>query len=293
MGSIAIALEKGLKMEFAKEWNAMLKSPEMDVIKAVATVLPSNSDLEEYGMLGDIPTAREWLGDREAAALAEYDYTIKNKNWESSVGIDQNDIDDDKYGLIMERVRAMPGALIAHRQEMLEDLFAAGTTDLAYDGSAFFANRTSPNDNLLAGNGADTVAHIQTDILAVFAAMYNFTSNTGRHLRIKLDTIVCPVEIYGLVMEAVTEVQGATSKNVSSTIIKNVIPLPGQSDTTDWYGLCTSNSLKPVILQTRKEPKPEIDDTQVKRNRKYVFGADGRSNAGYGFPQLAVQMVNS
>jgi len=293
MGSIAIALEKGLKMEFAKAWNAMLKSPEMDLVKAVATVLTSNSDLEKYGWLGDIPAVREWLGDREAGALAEYDYTITNKNWESSIGIDRNDIEDDKYGMIMERVRAMPRALVEHRWEMIEDLFAAGSTGLAYDGSAFFANRTSPNDNLLAGNGADTVAHIQTDILAVFAAMYNFTSDTGRHLRIKLDTIVCPVEIYGLVMEAVTEVQGATSKNVSSTIIKNVIPLPGQSDTTDWYAACTSHRMKPFILQTRKEPKPVLDDTQVKRNRKYVFGADGRSNAGYGFPQLAAKVVNS
>ena len=291
MGSIAIALEKGLKMEFAKEWNAMLKSSEMDVIKALATVLPSNSDLEKYGMLGDIPTAREWLGDREVAALAEYDYTIKNKNWESSVGIDQNDIDDDKYGMIMEQVRAMPGALIAHRQEMLEDLFAAGTTDLAYDGSAFFANRTSPNDNLLAGSGADTVAHIQTDILAAFAAMYNFTSDTDRQLRIKLDTIICPVEIYGLVMEAVTEVQGQTSKNVPSTIIKDVIPLPGQSDTTDWYGLCTTQTLKPFILQTRRDAKPDMIDN--KGERELVFFAEGRSNAGYGFFQTAVKVVNS
>jgi len=291
--SIAIALEKGLKMEFARAYNAMLKSPEADQIKQVATVIPSDSDQEKYGWLGDIPTVREWIGPKHVADLAEYDYTIKNKNWETAIGIDRNDVNDDKYAMIMERVRAMPGAVTDHRWEMIEDLFANGTTGLSYDAEAFFANRTSPNDNLLAGNGGDSKAHIQTDILAMFAAMYNFTSNTGRQLRIRLDTIVCPVEIYGLVMEAVTAVQGQTTANVPATIIKNVIPLPGQADTTDWYGICTTKSLKPFILQGRENPAPVFDDTHVKMDRQYVFSAEGRSNAGYGFHQLAAKMVNT
>lgn len=291
--SIAIALEKGLRIEYAKAYDAMLASPEYDLIKAVAMIVKSTSDQEKYGWLGDIPAVREWLGDKHAGDLAEYDYTIKNKNWETSIGVDKNDVDDDKYDMIMGRVREMPLALLFHRWEMIEDLLVNGTTGLSYDGSAFFADRTAPNDNLLAGTGGDTVAHVQADILTAYAAMYNFTSDTGRHLRLKMDAIACPVEIYGLVMEAVTEVQGATSKNVAATLIKTVIPIPGLSDTTDWYGLCTNRQLKPLILQTREEPKPVLDEAQVKRNRKYIFSADGRSNAGYGFHQMAVKVVNS
>jgi len=291
--SIEIALEKGLRIEYAKAYDAMLKSPESDLIKAVAMIVKSTSDQEKYGWLGDIPAVREWLGDKHAGDLAEYDYTIKNKNWETSIGIDRNDVNDDKYGMIMARARAMPEAILAHRWALIEDLLANGATDLAYDGSTFFANRTAPNDNLLGGTGGDTVAHIQADILSAYAAMYNFVSDTARKLRLKLDTIICPVEIYGLVLEAVTEVQGSATKNVPSMFIKTVIPVPGLSDTTDWYGLCTNRGLKSLILQTREEQKPVLDDTQVKRNRKYVFSAEGRSNAGYGFFQMAVKMVNS
>jgi len=293
MGKIAIALEKGLQIAYHQAYSDMIKSPEYDLIKRVAMMTRSTSDQEKYGWLGDVPAVREWLGDRLAGKLSEYDYTIKNKNWETSIGIDRNDIEDDKYDMIMTRVRDMPWAILAHRWEMIEDLLVNGTTDLSYDGSAFFADRTAPQDNLLAGNGADTVANIQTDIKAAYAAMYNFQSDTGRAMRLKMNAIACPVEIYALMLEAVTSVQGEATKNVSSMFIDTVIPMPNLSDTTDWYGLCTNRQLKPLILQTRREPEPTLDDTNVKNNRKMVFGADGRSNAGYGFHQMAVKMVNS
>lgn len=287
----SIALERGLKIAFQKAYADLINSPEFDMIKAIAMMAPSTNSSEKYGWLGDVPSVVEWLGEIKTKELAEYDYTITNKNWSSGIKIDRNSLDDDQYGMLMERVRELPRALLEHRWEMIEDLFADGTTDEAYDGSAFFADRTAPNDNLLAGSGGDTVAHIQTDILSTYAAMYNFTSNEGRKLRIKLDTIVCPVEIYGLVLEAVTEVQGSATKNVPSVFIKNVIPLPGQTDTTDWYGVCTTRAIKPFILQTRKEPTPVM--VENKKSREIDFFAEGRSNAGYGFPQLAVKVVNT
>lgn len=285
-----IALERGLKIAFQKAYGDLIKSPEFDLIKQVAMIAPSNNASEKYGWLGDVPAVQEWLGEIKAKELSEYDYTITNKNWQTGIEIDKNSLDDDQYGMIKERINEMPRAILEHRWEMIEDLFASGTTDTAYDGSAFFADRDSPNDNLLAGNGV-TVDNIQTDIVSAYAAMYNFTSNTGRALRLKMDTIVCPVEIYAAVLEAVTAVQGQTSANVPAMLIKNVIPLPGQDDTTDWYGLCTSRAIKPFILQTRQEPKAELD--WQKKNRQMTFFAHGRSNAGYGFPQLAIKMVNS
>ena len=289
--SLAIGLEKGLQMAFGKAYGELIKSPEFDLIKAVAMMAPSTGASEKYGWLGDVPAVQEWLGEIKAKELAEYDYTIKNKDWQTAISIDKNSIKDDQYGMIMQRIPEMPRAILEHRWEMVEDLFAAGTTGLSYDGSAFFASRTAPNDNLLDGTGVSTKATIQADILSVFAAMYNFTSDTGRALRLKLDTIVCPVEIFAAVVEAVTAVQGQTTANVPATIIKNVIPLPGQSDTTDWYGLCTTRSIKPFILQTREEPQSELDEQKL--NKQMVFFAHGRSNAGYGFHQLAVKVVNS
>ncbi len=291
--SMAIVKEKGLQIAFHQAYSAMLNSPDYALIGQVAQLIPSTHDQEKHGWLGDVPQVKEWLGDKEVADLAEYDYTIKNKDWYTAIGIDRNDIDDDKYGMILTRVRDMPQAILAHRYEMVEDLLVNGTTNLAYDGSAFFASRTAPNDNLLDGNGADTVAHLRTDIAAAYAAMYNFASDTGRPFRLRMNVIACPIEIYWLMVEAVTGVQGEQTKNVAAMFIDRVIPVPGLADTTDWYGLCTNRNLKPLILQTRKDPTPVLDQTQVGRNRKLIFSAEGRSNAGYGLFQMAVKVVNS
>lgn len=42
---------------------------------------------------------REWIGEREVQALAAYDYLIKNKKFEMTIGVPRDDIEDDKYGV--------------------------------------------------------------------------------------------------------------------------------------------------------------------------------------------------
>lgn len=287
-----VALEKGLRVEYNKAYKAMLASPEFKLIAAFATAVPSNSNSEKYGWLGDLPIVKEWLGEKTAGGLQDYDYSIANKDWYTAVGIDRNEIEDDKLGAIIPRIQGMPQALLAHRWEMIEDLLVNGATGLAYDAAAFFSNRAAPNDNLLAGTGT-TVAQIQADIATAYAAMYNFESDTGRKLRFKMNGIACPVELYATFLEATTVVQGAATFNPAAQFIDSVVPIPGLADANDWYGLCTGLPLKPLILQTRKEPTPVLDDTQVKSNRKLIYSAEGRSNAGYGFFEMAVKVVNA
>ena len=56
----------------------------------VATVVPSTSESETYAWLGDIPGMREWIGEREIQNLSGSAYTIKNKDFELTVGVDRN-----------------------------------------------------------------------------------------------------------------------------------------------------------------------------------------------------------
>ena len=46
---------------------------------------------------------REWIGDREIQNLSASDYTIKNKDYELTVGVDRNDIEDDTLGIYNHR----------------------------------------------------------------------------------------------------------------------------------------------------------------------------------------------
>lgn len=58
-----------------------------------------------------------------------------------------------------------------------------------------------------------------------------------------------------------------------------------------WYLLDTSRVLKPLILQRRRDyafvSKTSLTDDRVFYQNEYVFGADGRLNAGYGLWQQA------
>ena len=93
----------------------------------VATVTPSTTDSETYAWLGDIPGMREWIGDREIQNLTASDYTIKNKDFELTVGVDRNAIEDDKIGLYNPSVQMLGQSAAAHPDELIFALLAGST----------------------------------------------------------------------------------------------------------------------------------------------------------------------
>lgn len=60
---------------------------------------------------------------------------------------------------------------------------------------------------------------------------------------------------------------------------------------TPWFLLDVNRALKPIILQKRKDfefvAKTRIDDDHVFMNKEFIYGADARGNAGFGFWQFA------
>ncbi|MDD9731197.1 Mu-like prophage major head subunit gpT family protein [Mameliella sp. AT18] len=65
----------------------------------------------------------------------------------------------------------------------------------------------------------------------------------------------------------------------------------GGGSGTGWYLLDTRRALKPLILQKRKDFKfvslDREQDQNVFMNKEFVYGADARANAGFGFWQMA------
>jgi phage major head subunit gpT-like protein len=181
---------------------------------------------------------------------------------------------------------------------LVADLIANGDSNLAYDGNAFFADR-STNDNLLSGSGT-TVANLQTDISTARSTMMQFESDQGRVMGLMPDTIVCPPQLETAFLEAVRAVtygSDAGSTGIGYNPIAafgfNVIPLPELSDANDWYIFATQYPLKPFIFQSRKAPVGVLDETEVNRNRKLYYSAEMRGNAGYGFYQMAIKVTNT
>lgn len=65
----------------------------------------------------------------------------------------------------------------------------------------------------------------------------------------------------------------------------------GGGSGTPWFLVDDSRALKPIILQVREDfnfvAKDDPRDDNVFMQRKYIYGVDGRRNAGYGLWQLA------
>jgi phage major head subunit gpT-like protein len=69
-----------------------------------------------------------------------------------------------------------------------------------------------------------------------------------------------------------------------------VVPQLAGKDSA-WYLLCTTRPIKPLIYQQRKKAAfvslTSDTDINVFMRKKYLYGADSRGNAGYGFWQMA------
>jgi phage major head subunit gpT-like protein len=108
----------------------------------IATLVPSNTASENYGWLGQFPRLKEWLGDKAIGNMSAQTYSIINKDYESTIGVDRNNLEDDQYGFYSTLFQEMGFAAATHPDELVFSLLAQGhTNDLgtAYDGQNFFS----------------------------------------------------------------------------------------------------------------------------------------------------------
>lgn len=105
----------------------------------IATLVSSTTGEEKYGWLGQLPRIREWIGDRQVQNLALHDYSIKNKDFELTLGLDRNEIEDDKFGVYTPVLEEYGRATAVHPDEQVYGLAQNAFTELCYDKAPFFS----------------------------------------------------------------------------------------------------------------------------------------------------------
>ena len=255
----------------------------------IATVVPSTTDAETYAWLGDIPGMREWVGDREIQNLSGSDYTIKNKDFELTVGVPRNSVEDDKIGLYNPSIQMLGESAAMHPEELVYGLLASGFTAKCYDGKAFFAT-----DHDVAGK---SVSNKLTDKLSADAyktaraMMLNYKNSKGRSLGLVPDLLVVPPALEAAARDIlVADYVSGTKNTMQGTADIHVEPR--LTSDTAWFLLATKRPIKPLIYQQRKKAKfvSITDETSpnVFMSKKFLYGADSRGNAGFGFWQMGV-----
>lgn len=294
----------GLLTNFRAIFNVELSAADaLGLYSKIATVFPSTGDKETYAWMGATPSMSEWKDQRILRALAAHDYTLTNKHYEATLEVDRDTLEDDKYGLITPRIQGLARAAIRYFDEKVFTLLDDGESEKGYDTDYyFFANTrvigSSANiDNIIDGNYSDSADEIRAGIAAVLVRMRAFQDERGKPLNLVPDTIVCS-GLMEMPIKAALQPAVAGTARPENEVVKNIVVSPWiDADTDDWFFLCTTGEVKPIILQLRKKPEmASLDDPKseyVFLNNKFLYGVDSRFEVGFGDPRTAVLVHNT
>lgn len=212
------SLQQGFNAAFRQGFGTV--KPSWDL---VAMRVPSSTKTENYGWMKDLPGMREWVGQRVIHNLESAAAQLTNKHYEHTIGVDADDIEDDRLGIYSTLFAQQGEVVAAHPDSLVWGLLGTGFATTGFDGQYFF----------------------DTDHVGYTAAGAETSwSNTG-----------------------------------------------GGSG-AQWFLMDLSRAyLKPLIFQERKLAEfvtlNRSNDKNVFMERQYLFGADARYVAGFGFHQLA------
>jgi len=284
---ISRLLEAGLKTIF---FEAYEKTPVY--YERIATVVPSTRDREVYAWLGSLPRMREWTDERVPKGLLEHEFTIVNKNWELSIAIDKNALEDDQYGQIKARVAQMGEEAKRHIDEIVFGLLSGGFDLPCYDGKNFFSDEHKEGESPEQSNLGTDALSVDT-FSEARSIMMRLVDDRGKPMGIVPDTLVVPPELEETARVILASDFYHSGNSTKSNPWKNsaeLIVTPYLSDTNNWFLLCTARAVKPMILQMRKEVEFSALEGQSERGffrREYVYGAEARYNVGFGMWQFA------
>ncbi|MGX7911128.1 Mu-like prophage major head subunit gpT family protein [Klebsiella pneumoniae] len=281
----------GLKKTFQ---NAFDQTP--NDWQQIAMVVPSSTKEENYAWLSRFPKMREWVGEKVVKALEGFSYTIRNKDWETTIEVDRNDVEDDTMMGYAQEAQGAGQSAAELPADIIGRLLSGGFTNFCYDGQYFFDTDHPVGKGVASNKGtkalsAATLAAAQASFGAARAAMRNFKDDEGESLRIQPGLLVVPPALEDIANYLMTADRFPdNTPNIYKGTAK-VLVWPGLATDTEWYLFDVSKTVKPLVYQERKKPvfveQTNMDSDDVFLMKKYKFGAEARSNGGYGFWQMA------
>jgi len=259
-------------------------------------LVPSGSGQNDYAWLSRFPKMQRWLGDKVLKALAAFKYTIVNEDWEATVEVDRNDIQDDNVGMYEPQARDAGFSARQLPDEIDAELKNGAFASDCYDGQYFY-----DDDHSVAGASASNLgtAALSAATTAAAAASYgaarlaimSFTDDEGRPLALIPDLLEVPpaLEATGkLILEndKFTDESPNPYKGTAKLLVN-----PRLTSSTAWFLHVTNRPLKPFIYQERQAPVFVEQTTQesdsVFMRKKFRFGAEARAAGGYGLWQMS------
>jgi phage major head subunit gpT-like protein len=265
--------------------------------KATAMEIPSTGASEDYAWLSRFPAWRKWIGEKYVKLLEAGKYTAINEDWETTIAVDRNDVEDDRLGIYNIQAQSA-GDSAGELNDIIVDALKNGAfTNPCIDGQYFYdtdheVNGASVSNKLTAVLSSATPAAAAASYGAARQAILKFTDDEGMPLRLVPDTLEVPPALEAIANKLMTaDKLDDNSPNPYKGTAK-VLLNPALTSDTVWFLHVTTKVVKPFIVQMRKRPtfvsqtSPDNDDVFMKK--EFKFGAEARATGVYGFWQLSV-----
>lgn len=267
-----------------------------------AMLVPSGSSQNNYDWLDRFPRMRKWIGDKVIKALKANQYVIVNDDFEATVGVRRNDIEDDNLGIYAPMAQDAGFSAKQLPDEIVSDLKNGAFANKCYDGQYFYDTDhpvtnaagavQSVSNKLTTALSAATLAAATASYGAARQAIMKMTDNEGRPLGLVPDTLEVPPALEAVANLICTNPKLADNGPNPFMGTAKVLVNPRLTSDTAWFLHCTTRPVKPFVYQQRKAPvfvqqiNPDADD--VFSRGEYKFGAEARAAGGYTFWQMSV-----
>lgn len=262
----------------------------------VCNVIPSDGKDEAYGMLGNAPGIREWLGDRQFKELRAGTFTIENKHWESSLLIKKTDIADDRMGMYGPLMEDLAVEASYHPDELFFTMLVNGESNVCFDGQYFFDTDHSWGDSgsqsndltyAAASTTIPTAAEFKAAFTAARTAMLKYKNDQGKLLNRPITTglknllVIVNPDFEQIAKDALlATLSGGGNSNIVVDV-PEIVSSAYLTDTSKMYLLNLDGALKPFVFQQREPLTRQtkgLDDIETKDVK---FMTEARYNLGY------------
>ena len=253
---------------------------------AAANVYPF---LEQFGGM------REWIGERQLKNVSTRKIEVVNRDFEDTVVIPRNDIEDDQYGIYATLIAQMG----CNAGKIWQDLaIEALVSNPAWiDDTAFFTADRVYGDFPIVNNSKEELS--AETYAAARKSMMEYRGHNGRNLGIipnllivgpKNEAAAFAILKDRLQLRELASGVGATDNPWNGSAELLVLPeLSGDAEDL-WFLTATNGILKPLFVQQRKQPALVTLDSENDENvfcrKEYIYGTDARGEAFLAFPHL-------
>lgn len=265
---------------------------EQTALGMMVQTIDSQTREEDLAWIGAVPRMREWIGDRQPADLAAESFSVKPRDFEASIKVLRNDIEDDRLNIYKPKIQDLAREAAQHPLSLACDVLNAANSTLCYDGQYLCDTDHPQVAGMAAFSNKGTSALTYATAKATRLAMRKFADEEGRYLGVMPTHIVCGPDLADTAEELVSSQYkpDSTVANGEPNVLRGlkVLVLPYITG-TKWFMVDTTKNVKPLVRVNRKAPEftaaDDPTDASIFMRKEFYYGVDGRYDVVPGWPQ--------